>query len=68
MAEAMKVELQMDLALLQRAMKAETEAAGPLFRNAKIIHFAEITYGGFDLHTEKLAQTTHAFLDENGSK
>jgi hypothetical protein len=50
------------------SLKAETEAAGPLFRNAKIIHFAEITYGGFDLHTEKLAQTTHAFLDENGSK
>lgn len=46
-------------------LKAETEAAGPLFRNAKIIHFAEITYGGFDLHTGKLAQTTRAFLDEN---
>lgn len=50
------------------SLKAETEAAGPLFRNAKIIHFAEITYGGFDLHTEKLVQTTRAFLVENGSK
>ena len=50
------------------SLKAETEAAWPLFRNAKIIHFAEIAYGGFDLHTGKLAQTTRTFLDENDAK
>jgi hypothetical protein len=50
------------------SLKAETEAAGPLFRNAKIIHFAEIAYGGFDLHTGNLAQTTRTFLDENDAK
>ncbi len=50
------------------SLKAETESARPLFRDSKIVHFAEITYGGFDLHTEKLIQTTRAFLDENNSK
>ena len=50
------------------SLKAETETAKPLFRNSKITHMAEITYGGFDLHTEKLAQTTRAFLDEDDPK
>ncbi|WP_321327178.1 alpha/beta hydrolase [uncultured Parasphingorhabdus sp.] len=49
------------------SLKEETEAAQKYLRRAELVDFPEITLGGFDLHTEALADAVRGFLDD-GSK
>lgn len=46
------------------SLKEETEAARAYLKESKLVHIPEITLGGFDLHTEKLAKIVRAFLNE----
>ncbi|MEO0439323.1 MAG: alpha/beta hydrolase [Pseudomonadota bacterium] len=46
------------------SLKEETEAAREFLSDSRLIHFPEITLGGFDLHADKLASTVRGFLDE----
>lgn len=46
------------------SLKEETEAARKFLDDSRLIHFPEITLGGFDLHTEKLAAAVRNFLSE----
>ena len=50
------------------SLKEETEAAQEYLRNARLVHFPEISLGGFDLHTEILAKAVREFLDNDGSE
>lgn len=46
------------------SLKEETEAAREFLADSRLIHFPEITLGGFDLHTDKLAAAVRSFLGE----
>ncbi|SIN59737.1 Pimeloyl-ACP methyl ester carboxylesterase [Parasphingorhabdus marina DSM 22363] len=46
------------------SLKEETEAAREYLDDSRLIHFPEITLGGFDLHTDKLAAAVRSFLAE----
>lgn len=45
------------------SLKQETEAALPLFQQAKLIHIDGVTLGGFDLAPEKYVTVIRPFLD-----
>ena len=47
------------------SLKEETEAAQKYLRNARLEHFPQISLGGFDLHTEILAEAIRGFLDKD---
>ena len=46
------------------SLKEETEAAQKYLKTSELMDFPEITLGGFDLHTETLADAVREFLDE----
>jgi len=49
------------------SLKEETEAAQKYLKNSTLIHFPEITLGGFDLHSGALANAVRKFLDSDDS-
>ena len=49
------------------SLKEETEAAQQYLNRSTLIHFPEITLGGFDLHAEALANAVRNFLDNDDS-
>lgn len=65
-AEERLAEIEQPVLLITNAgsLKEETEAARNYLKDSTLVHIPEITLGGFDLHTGKLANIVRAFLNE----